>query len=189
MEVQSTMNYYLKEKTEIPALHSILLVSNAFGYGRFPKPWEEIEQHLSISETGEVRINGYGWSYGEDELEMFDSPELQEWLKTHTLTKPNANGYRRLRSERTRISPADARFLLSVIGLMIGPVMIVDEVTDVGSWELTATDINGKKHKDFGPLFACDTRGMESRYGIRVSELFRRVLGMDDLFMFDGNES
>ena len=107
---------------------------------------------------------------------MFDSPELQEWLKTHTLTKPNANGYRRLRSKRIRISPADARFLLSVIGLMIGPVLIVDEVTDVGTWELTATDINGKKHKDFGPLYGCDTRAMESRYGIRVSDLFRRTL-------------
>lgn len=181
------MGRFIEGRKQIPRIHSILLISNDFGYGRFPKPWEEIEQHLSISETGEVRLNGYGWSFGEDEAEMFDSPELQAWLETHTLATPNSNGYRKLYSKRIRISPADARLLLSVVGLMLEHPLPDEVVTDVGSWELTATDVEGKKHKDFGPLYESVTRDMERMYGFQISPLFRRILGMDNLLLFDGN--
>ena len=125
--------------------------------GPCPKPDDEVEQRLTITENGRVYLSRYRFGKGFGEFELIGK-------------------------QLFKIPYERAEELLDAVGEYFSKENRIEYVTDVGTWKLTLTDFVGKKYKAEGTLWA-DL--MTSRGGL--SEMLRRYLGIDDLFAFDGN--
>lgn len=137
----------------------IQIVSNNIGYGPCPEQGEEVVQRLTVADDGRVWFSGYNYGQG---LEQYECGRT----KNYTIEKE-----------------ATAR-ILNAVGTYFSDEYDTVFATDIGSWEMTITNTDGKPYRFKGSLccdFDVDVDGVD------LSDLIRDTLDMPDLFVFDGN--
>ncbi len=139
------------------SVKKIDIISNNICYGPCPEPDEEIEQRLSINADGRVKFSGYNFGQGFD-----------KYLCGRTIN--------------FTIKKEAASHILNAIGTYFSDEYDTVFVTDIGSWDMTITDTEGKPFKYTGSL-SCNY----NIDGFDLSDLIRDTLGLQDLFVFDGN--
>lgn len=135
----------------------IRIVSNNICYGLPPEPEDKVEQHITINAEGRVWFSAYNFGEG-------------------------FGRYKKARSQIYKIDKAVAdKVLNSVASYFSGEY---DELfaTDIGDWVMEITNVDGKVYKFRGSL--CADFEVD---GIDLSDLIRDALGMNDLYVFDGN--
>lgn len=135
----------------------ITIISNNISFGPCPEPDEEVEQRLTINANGRVWFFGYNFGQGFDK-------------------------YIRGRRKNLAIGKESASHILDSIGKYFSQEHEIEFASDIGSWDLTITNDEGKPYKYTGSSY-CDFEVD----GVDLSDLIRDTLGMPDLFVFDGN--
>lgn len=135
----------------------IRIVSNNIGFGPRPEQDEEVKQHLTITADGRVWFSGYNFGQGIGE-------------------------YVRGRTKNHMIGKEAAARILNAVGTYFSDEYDTVFATDIGDWEMTITNTDGKSYQFKGSL-CCDF----DVYGVDLSDLIRDTLNMPDLFVFDGN--
>lgn len=160
-----TFEDYVFEKEErkkrpfnMDMIEKMQLVSRNVGYGPCPKPEDEVEQRLTITDRGRAYLSRYRFGKGFGEHELIEKRCLS-------------------------ISSEDAGRILTEISKYFSNGFSEKHVTDIGTWELTLTDDFGHKHTAKGSLWEGTTGALDD-----LSELIRTKLGIEDLFAFDGTE-
>lgn len=138
-------------------LKEMRIVSNNICYGSMPGPDEEVEQHITINNEGRVWFSGYNFGHGGER-------------------------YERARSKNFKIEKASADMLLGAIAAYFRNKYIEIFAADIGDWVMELTNTEGITYKFRGSL--CDDFAYEGR---DLSDLVRDTVGMDDLYVFDGN--
>lgn len=131
--------------------------SNCIGYGYCPEKDDEIEQHVTITENGRVWISRYAFGEGYGNNRIIEQKQLL-------------------------ISAEKVAFLFDKFTKYFRDQYQIDYVTDVGGFEMTITDDQGKSAVIIGPLmceFEVD--------GYDLSQLLRDTVEDQTLFVFDGN--
>lgn len=138
-------------------LKKIHIVSNNICYGPMPEPDEEVEQHLTINAEGRVWFSGYKFGHSSERNE-------------------------KARSKNFKIEKTDVDRLFSAIAVYFGKEYNKILATDIGDWMMKLTNTEGITYKFYGSLCAdFDYNGTD------LSDLVRDVVGIDDLYVFDGN--
>lgn len=138
-------------------LKKMRIVSNNICYGPMPEPDEEVEQHLTINDEGRVWFAGYKFGNAGER-------------------------YEKARTKNFRIEKASVDKLLNAIATYFGNEYIEVFATDIGNWVMELTNTEGTTYKFRGSLCAdFDYEGAD------LSDLVRDIVGMDDLYVFDGN--
>lgn len=134
------------------------LISNRICFGSCPELDDEVEQHLSLFADGRVFFSEY--VYGE-------STDIR---------------YKRNRSKQFKISQLEASYVLNHVAMYFSKKFPLDYATEVGDWKLELANTEGEKFVYQGSLYR-DLLIDE----VGLSYLFRKYLGMTDLFAFDGD--
>lgn len=135
----------------------IRIISNNICYGPCPLPDEEVAQHLTISSDGRVWFSGYNFGGG-------------------------FGKYVHGRTKNFSIDKQTANHILSAVGSYFSDEYKTIFATDIGDWEMTITNTDGKAYRFKGSL--CCNFYVD---GIDLSNLIRDTLDLPDLFAFDGN--
>ncbi|SHJ26663.1 hypothetical protein [Parasporobacterium paucivorans] len=136
----------------------IKIISNNIGYGPCPMPEGEVEQHLTMTADGRVWFTGYNFGNGDGKYERGRT-------KNFSLDK-----------EKTEyIFSAFSRFFSGEFGDVFA--------TDIGSWKMTITNTEGHEFPFKGSL--CADYEID---GKDLSEMLRDALGIENLFVFDGDD-
>lgn len=137
-------------------LKKMQLVSNNVCYGPPPEPNDEVEQHLTITDNGRM------------------------WLTRRSFGGFGSDGD--IIAKLTSSIPVEITTeILDAISDYFSQETVADLATDVGTWELTLTNTEGKSYKVYGSL--CFDADSPLSY---LSDLIRKRLCMDNLFVFDG---
>lgn len=139
-------------------LKKMHIVSNNICYGPMPGPDDEVEQRLTINDEGCVWFSGYNFGQG-------------------------VGKYEKSRSENFKIENADVERLFSAIAAYFGNDYDEIFASDTGDWVMELTNTEGKTYKFRGSL--CANFDYE---GVDLSDLVRDTIGIDDLYVFDGND-
>lgn len=135
----------------------IRIVSNNICYGPPPEPEDEVDQHITIVADGRVWFSAY--NFGEV-----------------------PGRYQKARSKVYKIEKAAAERVLNSISSYFSSEYDELFATDIGDWVMEITNTQGIVYKFRGSLCAdFDVNGTD------LSDLVREALGMDDLYVFDGN--
>ncbi len=134
------------------------IVSNSFGFGITPGPEEEVVQHLSIDDSGQVAFSVYAYE---------DYSEERPPLRNNSFT----------------IEESISIEILNKVALYFKEEYYEEFAYDIGMWFLGLTNTEGRTYKYQGSL--CTSFEIE---GIDLSELIRERLGLLDLYVFDGND-
>lgn len=138
-------------------LKKIRIVSNNICYGPMPDPDDEVEQHLTINDEGRIWFSGYTFGHGGEK-------------------------YEKARNRNFKIEKSDIDKLFGAIAAYFGNGYDEIFATGIGDWVMELTNTDGNIYKIRGSLCA------DFDYdGIDLSDLVRETVGMDDLFVFDGN--
>ena len=138
-------------------LKKMQIISNNTCFGHMPEPNEEVEQHLIINNEGRVFFSGYKFGHSGEQ-------------------------YEKARSKTYKIDKSATDKLFDAITAYFGNEYIEIFATDIGDWVMELTNTEGVTYKFRGPLCA------DFDYdGIDLSDLVRDTVGMDDLYVFDGN--
>ena len=138
-------------------LKSARIISDGYGYGPKPQPDEEIEQHLTISRTGQVWFSGYHFP---------EEDSMKEGL---------------LRKERVSISHTAAADILDALAAVFDRGDIGCFVTDMGTWNLEMRFSDGSKERYGGSM--CFEPEI-SISGKPLSQFIRDSIPIQDLFLF-----
>lgn len=138
-------------------LEKVRILSNNIRYGPMPKPDEEVEQHLTINSEGRVRFSGYNFGTG-------------------------GGRYESARRRNFKIEKAATNKLFDAIAAYFGNAHTEVFAADSGDWVMELTNTEGVTYKFRGSL--CDHLDCK---GTDLSDLVRDTVGMDDLYVFDGN--
>ena len=138
-------------------LKKMRIVSNNICYGPMPEPDEEVEQHLTINNEGRIWFSGYNFGCGGER-------------------------YEKARSKNFKIDKSAADKLFGAIAAYFSNEYTEIFATDIGDWVMELTNTEGVTYKFRGSLCAdFDYEGTD------LSDLVRDTVGMDDLYVFDGN--
>lgn len=138
-------------------LKKVRIVSNSICYGPMQEPDDEVEQHLTIDDEGRVWFLGYNFGNAGER-------------------------YKKARSKNFKIEKESADKLLNAFAAYFGNGYDEIFVTDIGNWVMELTNTEGTIYKFRGSLCAdFDYEGTD------LSDLVRDTVGMDDLYVFDGN--
>lgn len=138
-------------------LKKMRIVSNNICYGPMPRSDAEVEQHLTINDKGRIWFSGYNFGYGGER-------------------------YEKARSCNFKIEKASIDRLFGAIAAYFGNGYDEIFVTDIGGWIMELTNTEGKTYQFRGSLCA------DFYYdGTGLSDLVRDTVGIDDLYVFDGN--
>lgn len=135
----------------------IRIVSNSICYGPPPEPEDEVEQHLTINAEGRVWFSAYNFGEG-------------------------FGRYKKNRSQMFKIDKAVADKVLNSVASYFSGKYEELFATDIGDWVMEITNTDGEIYKFRGSLCA----DFEVN-GVDLSDMVREALGMDDLYVFDGN--
>lgn len=135
----------------------VRIVSNNICYGPPPEPDDEVEQHITINADGRVWFSAYNFSSGFGE-------------------------HKKARSKIYTIEKSTAAKVLSAIASYFSTDYMEWFATDIGDWNMEITNTEGAAYKFRGSL-CCDIEVD----GVDLSDMIRDALGMDDLYVFDGN--
>ncbi len=133
------------------------LETNTICFGPVPEPDDEVEQHLTVTEDGRVYFSSYDYGDGKK--------------------------YRRTDTNNFRVSVKTARQVLDLFAQFFS---FHDEdffATDVGTWGLLMENEEGEKFPVMGSVLS----GYVTDDGVDISKRVRQLLGMDNLFVLDGN--
>ena len=138
-------------------LKKVCIISNNICYGSPPEPYDEVEQHIIINAEGQVWFSGYNFG--------------------------NVSGeYEEARNNNFSITKESAEKLMIAISHFFSNQYIKIYETDVGYWILEMTNTEDVTYKFRGSLYADIVWN-----GIDLSNLVRDTVGMNDLYVFDGN--
>lgn len=138
-------------------LKKMRIVSNNICFGPRPEPDEEVEQHITINNEGHVWFSGYSFGCG-------------------------CGKYKKARSRNFKINKTATDKLLNAIATYFGNEYTEIFATDIGDWLMELTNTDGVTYKFRGSLCAdFDYEGTD------LSDLVRDTVGMEDLYVFDGN--
>ena len=137
-------------------IKEVRLISNNCSTFYKPAYDEEVQQELTINDKGEVCLIGYDHVIYKQELE-------------------------KMRTEEFKISGKEAEKLLAGFTVFFDYKDIVSKSTDFGIWDLEIRGKDGNVSIYTGSL--CTRIDYE---GQDLSDLVRDVLGIEDLFVFDG---
>lgn len=135
----------------------IRIVSNRICYGPQPEAEDEVEQHLTINTEGRVWFSAY--NYGE-----------------------GFGHFQKARSKAFKVEKTIANSVLQRIAEYFSDEYDELFATDIGDWIMEITNTEGLVYKFRGSL--CADFELD---GIDLSDMLRNALGMDDLYVFDGN--
>lgn len=135
----------------------ICIISNNICYGPPPELEDEVEQHITINVEGRVWFSAYNFGEG-------------------------FGRYNKARSKNYKIEKAVAEKVLNSVASYFSGEYDELFATDIGDWVMEITNTDGVIYKFRGSL--CADFEVE---GIDLSDLIREALGMDDLYVFDGN--
>ncbi len=138
-------------------LQKIRIVSNGICYGPCPEPDDEVEQHLTINAEGRVWFSSY--NFGEVPGK-YQKANARNFKIDHTVTD----------------------HIFRAFSLYFGNEYTEVFATDIGDWLMELTNTEGKTYRFRGSL--CADFDFE---GDDLSDLIRDGLGMDNLYVFDGN--
>lgn len=136
----------------------IRIISNNVGYGPPPNPDEEVEQQLTLCDDGRVWFSGYNFIYESD-------------------------GYKRGRQKQFKLEKEKADTVFYAFTRFFSGEFIDIFATDIGTWEMTITNQDDEEFVFRGSL--CADYEID---GTDLSELLRDELGIEHLFVFDGDE-
>lgn len=111
----------------------------------------------------------------ETEQRLTINSEGRVWLTRDSF----ANGI--IQKTNFKANEEAVKNLLEVVALRFSRDHELHFVTDIGSWEIILTNEEGKEFRYSGPMMESTD---DVTYGL--SDMTRRVLGRDDLFVFDG---
>lgn len=137
-------------------LKKVRIVSNNICYGLLPEPNDEVEQHITVNNKGRVWVSRYNCGHTFDKHEKASSINF-------TIEKSSADK------------------LLTSFADYFGHEYSEIFVTDVGIWKIELTNTEGTTYTFKGSL--CTDVSDNLTY---LSKLVRDTLGIDDLFVFDG---
>lgn len=138
-------------------LKKIRIVSNNVCFSCMPEPDDEVEQHLTINNDGQVLFLGYNFGH-------------------------NGIKHKKIRSKSFKIEKEDVKRLFRAIETYFNREYTEVFATDIGNWVMELTNTEGITYKFYGSLCA------EFDYeGTDLSNLIREIVGMNDLYVFDGN--
>ena len=138
-------------------LKKVRIVSNNICYGPMPQPDDEVEQRLTINCDGRVWFSGYNLGSSREQ-------------------------FQRARTKNYKIEKTLADNLLNALADHFGNEYYETFSTDVGEWVMEMTNTEGTTYKFSGSLCADF-----DYHGTDLSDLVRDTLGMEDLYVFDGN--
>ena len=139
------------------ALQKIRIVSNSICYGPPPEPEDEVEQHLTITAEGRVWFSSYKFG------------------KTPYI-------FQKSDSRIFKIGKTATAKIFDAVSTYFGKEHLEVFATDIGEWVMELTNTDGVVYRFRGSLFAdFDYQGED------LSDLIRDNLGMDNLYVFDGN--
>lgn len=150
---------YLSEENPLyfqGTLEKLSIKSNDISYWQRPELDQELEQHLTINNKGQVWYKGYHYK---DYNALLGKARSRDFI----------------------IEKADAEKLLGVIAEYFRKRYVRKLATDVGTWEMELTNTEGLKYHFFGSLFS--NSDDEETY---LSSLVRDTLRMEELLVFDG---
>ena len=133
------------------------IVSNRSGFGPRPDPGGEVEQRMTITWDGRVFFSAYS----------FEGPP---------------DRYKKTRMQRFRMEQAAAQEILGAVSACFSEEYEEHFATDIGNWTMELTNTEGAVYKFRGSLYADLYKN-----GTDLSDLIRGELGMEDLYVFDGN--
>jgi hypothetical protein len=139
------------------SVKKIQIISNNICYGHCPEPDEEVEQRLTINADGRVWFSGYNFGQG-------------------------FHNYLCGRRKNFTIGKKAAAPILNAIGTYFSTAHDTTFVTDIGRWDVTITNTEGKPYQYTGSI-CCDFIAVD----VDLSDLIRDTLDLPDLFVFDGN--
>lgn len=123
-----------------------------------PEPDDEVEQHLTINDKGRVWFSGYHFGNAGEQ-------------------------YKKARTKNFKTEKASAEKLLDVFATYFRNECIEVFATDMSSWVMELTNTEKITYKFYGSLCA------NFKYkGTDLSDLVCNTLGMNDLYVFDGND-
>lgn len=135
----------------------IHIVSNNICFGTPPDTEDEIEQRLTINSDGRVWFSGY--NFGED-------------FKCRQKTRSRIFSIDK--SVSAKVLSSVARYFSDEYDELIAE--------DIGDWVMDITNTDGESYRFRGSLCAAFKTD-----GADLSDLIRDALGMNDLYVFDGN--
>ena len=138
-------------------LRKIRIVSNNICYGPPPEPDDEVEQHLTINAEGRVWFSSYKCG------------ELPYQIK-------------KAGSKNFKIDRTTADKIFDAISTYFSNEYTEVFATDIGDWVMELTNTDGVVYKFRGSLCADF-----NYHGEDLSDIIRDNLGMDNLYVFDGN--
>lgn len=138
-------------------LKKVRIVSNNICYGPMPEPDVEVEQCLTINDEGRIWFSGYNFGNTGEQ-------------------------YIKARTKNFKIEKTSADKLLNALATCFSNEYDEIFATDIGNWIMELTNTEGNTYKFRGSL--CANFDFE---GIDLSDLVRDIVGMDDLYVFDGN--
>lgn len=119
--------------------------------------YDEVEQHLTINDEGRIWFSGYNLGH-------------------------SGERYEKARSKNFKIEKAATDRLLCAIAAYFGNEYDEIFATDIGNWKMELINTEGTVYKFRGSL--CADFDYES---IDLSDFVCDTVGMDDLYVFDGN--
>ena len=140
-----------------PRLKSARIISNLMCFGPCPEPEDPVEQRLTISSTGRVWFSEYLYGNGYPEK------------------------YPLGRKIQLSIGKDKAAAILSKLADVRDSGMPLMRCTDIGTWEMTLTDIAGNKSK-----LSCSMCGLMSE-GIELSNYIQERIPIESLAVFGDN--
>lgn len=139
------------------SLKKVRIVSNNICNGPMPEPDEEVEQHLTIDDEGNVWLSGYHFGNTGEQ-------------------------YKKARTENFKIEKELADKLLNALATYFENEYSEIFTTDTGTWTMEMTNTQGVTYQFRGSL--CSDFDYK---GVDLSDLVREIIGLDDLYVFDGN--
>lgn len=150
-----------EDKTELDMLREpvqkIRIVTN--NIWRCPEPEDEVEQYLTMTADGYAWFSGFKYGKGFGKFEC-------------------------IRMQQVYLEKAKINQIFSVLFNYFTEVFDDILIKDIGSWEMTMTNTEGREF--FFKSSLCVDYKAE---GLYLSEMLRDALKIKDLFVFDGNKN
>ena len=135
-------------------IQKVRIISNNIGFGPEPLPDDEVEQHLTVSDSGRIWFTGYRYADGFGKFEICRRQQFD-------IGKPVAKG------------------ILALFSMYLDSDKLGWLTTDIGNWEMVITDTEDKEHTLEGSLNGGVTVG-----DTNLTYYLREHIPVNDMFLF-----
>ncbi len=138
-------------------IQNVRIVSNNISFGLESLPEDEVEQHLTISASGRGWFTAYKYANGYGK-------------------------YKICRKQQLAIGKPVAKEILSLFSQFIDSNQLNYDATDIGTWRMTITDVEGKSFHFRGSLCGGVTVG-----DVDLTYYLCKQIPVDGLFVFNNS--